>query len=224
MPNEVRESKITWPYTSFKTVLNFVQKLEDNQAIPPRIDRSILGGSEGQKTQVLAALKFLGLIAENGDVTPLLQALVTEPNERPRRIRQLLQKHYPEATKLAEVHATTKQLEETFAPLGGDTLRKAMTFYLHAARYAQHPLSKNFKIPSGFRASGARRRSSTGPIVITDAPGATFNPAPSPVADAKARYLDLLLERAKTADGALDEKLLDRIEKLLGYPENAQQE
>jgi hypothetical protein len=35
--------------------------------------------------------------------------------------------------------------------------------------------------------------------------------------DPKARYLDLLLERAKTANGALDENLLNRIEKLLGY-------
>jgi hypothetical protein len=218
MSDEERGTRPAWPYTSFKTVLNFVLKLHENQAVPPRIDRSILGGSEGQKTQVLAALKFFGLIKDNGDVTPLLMQLVNEEKQRPRLIAELLRQRYPDATALAAVNATGRQLEETFSPLTGDTLRKAVTFYLHAAKFANHPLSKNFKVRSGYnRRPGNRQRQGS------------FEPLPTPPpanpheTDAKARYLDLLLERAKTADGTLDEKLLDRIEKLLGYTKETQQ-
>lgn len=218
MAEDARNTKsLTWPYTSFKTLLNFIQKLTADKAVPPRIDRSILGGSEGQKTQVLAALRFFGLIGDRGDVTPLLQQLVDDEKDRPRNMRALLQKHYPKATSLAEVNATTKQLEETFSGLSGDTLRKAMTFYLHAAKYAQHPVSKNFKIPSGFRSGGARK-----PRTSNGAESSLSPPAPpvpqTAIADAKARYLDMLLEKAKATD-TLDPELLNRIEKLLGYAE-----
>lgn len=201
-----------WPYTSFKTLLNFILRLEENKAIPPRIDRSILPGSEGQKTQVLAALKFLGLVTDSGDVTPLMQRLVMEEKERPKIIRELLQKHYPAATQLAGVHATSKQLEETFSGLTGDTLRKAMTFYLHAAKFSNHPVSKNFKVPSGFS-----RRPRT-PRARADAPPppSVMPPVNAPSVDAKSRYLDMLLEKA-AKDDKLDSELANRIEKLLGF-------
>lgn len=201
-----------WPYTSFKTLLNFIVRLEENKAIPPRIDRSILPGSEGQKTQVLAALKFLGLVTDNGDVTPLMQRLVMEEKERPKIIRELLQKHYPAATQLAGVHATSKQLEETFSGLSGDTLRKAMTFYLHAAKYSNHPVSKNFKVPSGFS------RKSRTPRPRADTPSAPVTPPPMspPVTDAKSRYIDMLMEKAAAAtDAEVEKDLLDRIERIL---------
>lgn len=215
MEENAPEVKVTrWPYTSWKTILNLIQKFEaDGGVLPPRIDRSVLGGSEGQKTQVMAALRFLGLMGDNSEVTPLFQQLVSADDKaRQVLVRNLLQRHYPEATKLGTSHATTKQLEETFAGLTGDTLRKAMTFYIHAAKYSGNPLSKHFKTPSGFRPSVARkpRAGNTG----TPPPVAPITPS-APATDAKTRYLDMLLERAKTAEGSLDEKLLDRIEKLL---------
>jgi hypothetical protein len=202
-----------WPYTSFKTILNLLQRFADNQAVPPRIDRSILGGSEGQKTQVLAALKFLALISDNGEVTPSMQKLVEQEKERPRLIRELLGQHYPAATKLARVNATTKQLEETFTGLSGDTLRKAVTFYLQASKYAGHPVSKNFKTPTGFpsRSPGSRR-----PRTPNASGDMSPPPPPPPAKDARARYLDMLLEKASKGD-TLDPELLNRIEKLLGY-------
>ncbi len=211
MTDVARDQRVTWPYTSFKTLTNLFERLEEDQAIPPKIDRSFLGGSEGQKTQVLAALKFLELIGDDGAVKPAFQQIVGAGKERPRFIRALLAEHYPEATRLAGVHATTQQLQDTFAPLGGDTLRKAMTFYLHAAKYANHPLSRHFKVPTGF-ASARRGR--------LKAPQYESPPAPPAVpavaaTDPKTRYLQLLMEAAKKDDGSLDTGILDRIEKLL---------
>ena len=66
------------------------------------------------------------------------------------------------ATELAAVNATTKQLEETFTGIGGDTMRKAVGFYLGAAKYSGHPISKHFKVPSFIaRPSGSRRQTFT---------------------------------------------------------------
>jgi len=64
------------PYVSYRTFHNFIERLQ--QRMPSRIDRSywgdILSGSTG--TQLMAALKFLGLIDTNGKPAERLSALV----------------------------------------------------------------------------------------------------------------------------------------------------
>jgi len=200
----------TWPYTSWKSLLNVIDRFKEH-GLPPRIDRSVLGGSEGQKTQIIAALRFFGLVKDNGDVNERLTRIVNASDkERQQIVRELLAAHYPKATELAAVNATTKQLEETFTGIGGDTMRKAVGFYLGAAKYSGHPVSKHFKVPSFIARSSGTRRQST---VHDD----HSEEQSQPMDDPKARYLEMLMERAKSADGQLDEKLLDRIEKLLGY-------
>src|SRR4051812_5727502 len=92
----------TWPYTSFKTLLNVLGRFKG--AVPPRIDRSALGGSEGQKTQVLGTLRFFQLIGDGGEVTPAFHELVNNEKDRPRLIRELLEKSYPEANRLGTVN------------------------------------------------------------------------------------------------------------------------
>lgn len=219
MAENARNAKPAWPYTPFKTVLNLLQRMEDGQAVPPQIDRSFLGGSEGQKTQTLAALKFFGLVeGPDNEVTAALHQLVNETNDRPRLIGQLLAKHYPDATRLGGLHATTKQLQDSFEGLTGDTLRKAMTFYLHAAKYAQHPVSKHFKVPHGQGATrGARRPKGANGNGNGKTPAAPIEQAsqPKPPDDPKTRYLNMLMEKASASE-TLDVDLLDRIEKLLG--------
>jgi len=212
-PQAKPDAKVTWPYTSFKSLLNLFERLEAAKAVPQQIDRSALGGSEGQKTQMLAALKFFGLVGDNGQVSDSFRRIVEQPKERPRLIRELLALNYPEATKLAAVHGTPRQLEETFTGLSGDTLRKAVTFYLHAAKYAQHSTSKFFKVPSGFT---AKRRPKSNGSAGAPPPAKDALPQETP-SDAKSRYINMLLEKASKSDD-LDTSLLDRIEKLLGYP------
>lgn len=208
------EQRPQWPYTSFRTILNLVERIEQAQAIPPQIDRSFLGGSEGQKTQVLAALKFLGLVTDAGVVTDQLRALINKPKERPALWKELLAKHYPSATALAVTNDTQQALEKTFAPLQGETLRKAVTFYLHAAKYASHPVSRFFKIPSGFTRSKRTRPNHT---KLDQAPPTNTSHPPASEKDQKSRYIELLMKKAES-DTELDTSLLDRIERLLGYP------
>jgi hypothetical protein len=216
---EKQARALTWPYTSFKTFLNVLGRFKG--AIPPRIDRSALGGSEGQKTQVLGTLRFFGLIGENGEVTPAFAELINNEKDRARLTKELLEKHYPDAIRLGSINGTTNQLAETFGGVTGETQRKAMTFFLHAAKFAHVPISKNFKIPSGYSRQVSRRRGGPGaPQEGDDSNG--MAPASS-LTDTKARYLEMLMEKAKTAEGQLDEKLLDRIERLLGYGQDEEE-
>lgn len=207
--------KVSYPYTSFKSVMNVVQRFKEN-GLPPRIDRSVLGGSEGQKTQIIATFRFLGFVKDNGEVTDLLTRIVNATDkERQAIIKELLAKLYPKATELASVNATTKQLEETFTGLSGDTLRKATAFYLHAAKFSGHPISKHFKVPSFIARTTGPRRSSASSRVVEDVE--ELDTPADPISDAKNRYIEMLLDKASKAD-ELDTTLLDRIEKLLGYP------
>ncbi len=209
------------PYGSFKALLNVLEKMEG--AIPPRLDRSYLGGSEGAKTQLLATMRFFMWIDGSGTVLPALIELVNAGiKDRPRLIRQVLELHYADSNKLTPINGTQRQLEESFLPLTGDTARKAVTFYLHAAKYAQLPISKNFKIPHGQGAARSSRPASARRKAPTPPPNTRQNPdqeiPPPPSVDPKQRYLSMLLDRA-AKDDTLDPDLLNRIEKLLGYEE-----
>jgi len=209
----------TIPYTSWRSLLNVADRFKES-GLPPRVDRSVVGGSEGQKTQILGAMRFFGWVRENGDVTELFVRFVSATDkERHQIMKELLAKHYPKATELAAVNATTRQLEESFVGISGDTLRKAVGFYLGAAKYAGHPLSKHFKVPSFVARSvtprNARRQGGSGGASADDGDDGEEVPV---TRDPKTRYIEMLMEKAATAEGEIEEKLLDRIERLLGYP------
>jgi len=130
----------------------------EKEGPPPRIDRSYLVGmSGGYQTQVLGALKSLDLIDDQGHVSVELSALATKPDERPAGIHSIFERKYPGATKLGQVKATHGQLEEEFRKTGlsADPMRKAMSFFLHGAKYAGIELSPHFRIPKQ-TASGGR--------------------------------------------------------------------
>src|SRR5439155_10304872 len=74
---------------------------------------------------------------------------------------EVLRERYPEAVELGKTNATTGQLIEVFRDYGaqGDTARKAIAFYLQAAKFAGDiPLSPLFQTPKvSSTASGKRR-------------------------------------------------------------------
>lgn len=170
------DSKFKPPYISFRTLLNLVERMADN-GTPPRIDRSFLSGSEGAKTQVIAALRSFGFIDADHNTTPLLTTMVKNPDQRQEIIKGVLEQHFPEPVRLGSINATQGQLEDAFRAYGitGDTMRKAVAFYLRAAEFAGIPVSPNFKTPSIQRADGSPARKNT---AKTPKPPGTTPPAP----------------------------------------------
>lgn len=131
---------------SWATLENLFEKL-DKGGVPPKIDRSILGGAEGYKTLVLAGLKWLGLIQGDGQVTQRLETIIEDPGRRQELIAELFRDKYPKQIALGESNASQRDLEVSFEPLTGDTARKAVSFYLKGAKFAELPLSSYFITP-----------------------------------------------------------------------------
>src|SRR4030067_2187293 len=135
------------PYVSYRTFLNFVDRLQ--QGIPSRIDRSYwsdgLSGSNG--TQLMSAMRFLGFIDASDRPTSRLRQLVSAKGaQRTEVLRQipseafgfLLQGPFDSQT------ATYAQLEEIFHntfELTGSVCRKCVKFFVALASNAEWPFS-----------------------------------------------------------------------------------
>jgi hypothetical protein len=190
------------PYFAFKTLTNMIQKMEEHGP-PNRVDRTFLTGMSGAgQTQFIAGLKSLGLLAEDdGTVQPRLTALVSEPDRRPELIGQMLHDRYPEAVTLGQTNATTGELVEVFKGYGvqGDTARKAIAFYLQAAKYAGDiPLSPNFKTPTVSSGGGGRKRGRPPKKDAPEAPPPRVDGIPSGLHPALAGLLGDIPKRGET--------------------------
>jgi hypothetical protein len=127
------------PYVSYRTFRNFLDKLQ--QKLPARIDRSywgdFLSGSNG--TQLLAGLRFLDLVDQNGKPTDLLRKLASARGEgRSEVLRQIFSGSYGFVShgNVDLESATYAQVEEAFHTafqLTEDVSRKCVKFYLSLA-------------------------------------------------------------------------------------------
>lgn len=133
------------PYVPYKTFHNFIDSLK--QGTPGRIDRSVMGTASGaMQNQLLAALRYLHLIDEQGTPTQSLKRLVAaEDGERSQVLRDILEASYSlfldDSFDLAI--ATPAQFDEKLKSTGasGDTVRKCAAFFLAAAKEAEIPVS-----------------------------------------------------------------------------------
>jgi hypothetical protein len=213
------------PYIAFRTFLNLVERME-REGVPARIDKTYLDNlAGGYQGQVFTALRSLGLMGEDYKVLTPLRDLVEKPEHRPMLVGLMVERTYPYAVALG-VDATHGQLEEAFkenAPTLGTAARtKAITFYMHAAKFAGMSLSKHFKGVSTASGGSPRRR-------VTTRRRAPAPPPPPPAGPSQAAaeassneqrkeaYFKLLLglADASKAEGEVNTAILDRIEKLL---------
>jgi hypothetical protein len=148
----------TPPYVGWPSYRGMLSGFKEH-VLPGRIDRSVLGNFSGiVGTQLLATLKFLGQIDAAGHPTEQLERAVKAigTDEWVPELTAQLKRAYGPVFSLNLQTASPNQFTETFRgayPCEGDTLRKALTFFLNAAREAQIPVSmfimKNKKPRSG---------------------------------------------------------------------------
>lgn len=146
------------PYMSWATFENIIETL-GSRGLPDQIDRSLLTSrSGGDQAQFLRAARAFKLIDEAGRPLPRLKEYVTQPDRRRDILREVLTESYPSVVALG-TGATPQQLTAEFRAFGieGDTVRKAETFYLNAARQAEIELSPHFK--NTRQGAGPRKRS-----------------------------------------------------------------
>ncbi len=135
------------PYISYRTFQNFTEGLQ--QGVPARIDRSYWGdrvsGSTG--TQLMAALRFLGLIDANGTPTSRLRQLASARGaQRIEVLRTIISQafNFLEDGDFDSQTATYAQLVEVFHhtfELTDSVTRKCVKFFVAFASDAGMPLS-----------------------------------------------------------------------------------
>lgn len=160
-----REKSAAPPYTSFRTFLNLLQRMEEEGGVPSHVDRSYLHKlSGGVQNQLLVALRWLDLIGAGGEVQPELRELALQGDERPKLVGEMIRRRYPEVVELGERNGTQAKLIELFREMGatGATLRKSITFYLKAAEFSGIKSSPFFKAPSDPAAETVRKRRTAG--------------------------------------------------------------
>jgi hypothetical protein len=164
MSDEPKATTQAAVYVSFATLNHALDDL--SQGIPNVVDKSAFPGlSGGVQNQLMAGMRFLGLIDEAGRPQPALEKLaVAEVDSRKAALRDILQSKYKEIFALDLLKMTPAQLKECMVEsysVSGDTRDKAVRFFLSAVRYAGIPVSRYLQVTTSAPA-GTRKRRSTG--------------------------------------------------------------
>lgn len=159
MSDSDKKAAVYLPWATFQnTIMNGFA-----QGLPNVIDKSLFPGQSGAvQGQIMAGLKFLGLIEENGKPTKTLHSLMdADPDGRKQVIARVIKERYAEVFAIGIEKATMQQLSDTMAAkysVSGDTREKAVRFFLAACKFAGITVSPHLakgttlrKRPSGPR-------------------------------------------------------------------------
>ncbi|HEY1454579.1 MAG TPA: DUF5343 domain-containing protein [Roseiarcus sp.] len=128
----------TAPYTSYRTFKTFIEDLGEH-GVPSRIDRSVLTRFSGVVgTQLMHALRFLGLIDDEGRPTQRLREFVIAHGgaEWPETLSQALEQAYAPIFAIDLETATPSHFSAAFRkafPAADAVVQKCVTFFLYAA-------------------------------------------------------------------------------------------
>src|SRR5258708_32914153 len=99
------------PYVPFKSLTNFIEKTPP-QTLPPQVDRDYFHSmAGGQRWPFMAALKWFGLIKEDGTVEPSLIDLVDNPTTRKNHLSQIIRSRYQRLHALTHKKAARRARE-----------------------------------------------------------------------------------------------------------------
>ena len=138
---ERARSSGTPPYTSYRTFKTFIEDLHDH-GVPSRIDRSVLTRFSGiVGTQLMHALRFLGLVEDDGRPTDRLKGLVKAhaTSQWPETLLETLGDEYAPMFAIDLATATPSHFNEAFRrafPAADAVVQKCVTFFLYAANDA----------------------------------------------------------------------------------------
>lgn len=195
------------PYTAFSSIRTALKQMKEH-GIPNRIDRSVLTNFSGAvSSQVMTALKFLGLTDSEGRPREALAPLVAACEDEkswPGALSPVIRSAYAPMFEQDLEKLSPSQFNELFKrsyPGADAVLRKSMTFFLNAAREAGIPISayilknKKPRTASGKRKLPTQKARSNGNRGEVDPPPPPpAPPAPSSTLNKPMEYmlLDLL--------------------------------
>ena len=138
------EQSLSPPYISYLSFKNFLQWLDD-EGVPLRFDRSSwdkkYSGSTGP--QLMNGLRFLGLLKSEKPEPDLERLVEAKGEDRKAVLREIFRQRYIAINFDELPRATTGMLRDWFNYYGieGDTVRKAESFFINAAKDSDVPMS-----------------------------------------------------------------------------------
>jgi uncharacterized protein DUF5343 len=181
--SEQAKSVRTPPYTSYRTFKTFIEDLYD-QGVPSRIDRSVLTRFSGVVgTQLIHALRFLGLIEDQGRPTQRLVELVNAhgAGRWPEKLLELLRQEYAPMFAIDLETATPSHFNEAFRkafPAADAVVQKCVTFFLYAANDAGLKISGRVLKGRKPRSLSPRRKPTLSPAPAKEIETGTSLPRP----------------------------------------------
>lgn len=183
------QHKTPAPYLPFRTFQSAIESLE--HGIPKKLDRTMWPSQSGLvQSQILMAFRFLGLVDQEDHPTEFLHSLVSVKENRPDTMQIVLMTSYSNVVEHDLTKMTPKMIEDEMDRyhVSGETKRKAVTFFLRAAKFAgmpMHPL-----LSSMVRNTGPRKRRSKVPTLpkMNDVDSGS-SPLQSPAAHATTVHL-----------------------------------
>ncbi len=180
---ERTRSSGTPPYTSYRTFKTFIEDLHEH-GVPSRIDRSVLTRFSGVVgTQLMHALRFLGLIEDDGRPTERLKGLVKAHGTAnwSERLLELFRHEYAPMFAIDLETATPSHFSEAFRkafPAADAVVQKCVTFFLYAANDAGVRISG--RVLKGRKPRSPTPRRQLAKPASARPPIGEFEPAPSP--------------------------------------------
>ena len=180
---ERTRSSGTPPYTSYRTFKTFIEDLHEH-GVPSRIDRSVLTRFSGVVgTQLMHALRFLGLIEDDGRPTERLKGLVKAhgTGNWSERLLELLRHEYAPMFAIDLETATPSHFNEAFRkafPAADAVVQKCVTFFLYAANDAGVKISG--RVLKGRKPRSLTPRRKPAKPASPHPPMREFDAAPSP--------------------------------------------
>lgn len=154
------------PYISYSTLVTLLDWLREMKVVPHQFDRSVwkdkFAGSTG--AQVASALRFFGLLDGDRTTSRLDELAAADNAERKRLLRELFRETYGAEFVDQLARATPRMVDEHFTRLGASdaTHRKAVAFFVNAAKAVEFPLPPQIAKRARNRPSGVGRRSPNG--------------------------------------------------------------
>jgi len=220
---EQKQEHLAPAYVPWRTLTNYINSLRES-SLPSQINRSVMDKtSYSGQAQLLAGMRYLGLIDTHGTPQAILaQWVEADEANQTKIIGKILSDRYAFVFDNLDVgRASPAEVEKQFRERGivGSTAERAVAFFLNAADAAGVTLSPHLKkknrsssgVPRRTR-SPHRKRGSNGtkPDSVT----------PLAVAPIPAGFQDLLLQKFPQFDpgwaDALKQQWFEGFQKLMG--------
>jgi hypothetical protein len=180
---ERARSSGTPPYTSYRTFKTFIEDLHEH-GVPSRIDRSVLTRFSGiVGTQLIHALRFLGLVEDDGRPTERLKGLVQAHamDHWPETLLGTLRDEYAPMFAIDLATATPSHFNEAFRrafPAADAVVQKCVTFFLYAVSDAGVKISG--RVLKGRKPRSLTPRRKAAKPAFAHSPTKELEAAPSP--------------------------------------------